>query len=219
MKIYTNRYCVYTHSVNGSVFYVGKGRSTRPFEARKRNKLWADMVESCSGVFDVDIISWHEDNESAIVAEAVLIREKNPSCNMVLTDGYTTSDHQKKRCSQTHKGKILSESTRVKISNSLIGRQSTLIGKPRAESTKEKIAASMKGKIPHNKGIPCSKETANMLRQSGMKRAKPIYCIEAATFYCSAKYASKALGIPWSTLKGHLAGTLSHARGYHFKYA
>ena len=38
-------YYVYTHSVNGKVFYVGKGRGNRDTQTRSRNRFWHNIVK------------------------------------------------------------------------------------------------------------------------------------------------------------------------------
>lgn len=37
-------YYVYTHSINGNVFYVGKGRGNRSHQTRSRNRHWHNVV-------------------------------------------------------------------------------------------------------------------------------------------------------------------------------
>lgn len=53
-----------------------------------------------------------------------------------------------------NKGKTVSIETRAKISANHKGNT----GKTHSDETRAKISAAMKGKIPHNKGIPKSKE-------------------------------------------------------------
>lgn len=75
-----NRICAYTHSLDGTVFYVGIGTTCRPFQSRARNKSWIALVTKAKH-FDVDIVSLHDTVESAQRAEAELIDQLKPRCN------------------------------------------------------------------------------------------------------------------------------------------
>lgn len=194
MKIYPNKFCVYTHSVNGVVFYVGKGRGYRALESSRRNYLWIEAVEN-AGSFDVDIVSWHDADADARLAETLLIRSLSPACNKLCHPEYAGTDNQKIAASLANKGKVVSVGTRSKIS------------------------FAMKGRSPHNKGNSATESQKASQRAAHAKTAKPVVCVSTGEAFESTKHAARLLSIPASTLRAHLSGTLSHAGGMEFRYA
>jgi len=79
---YFLNHCVYTHSIDGIVFYVGHGTPTRPYSSgvTNRNKIWMDTVRK-NNYFDVDIIGWYESKAEAILKERELIALYKPAAN------------------------------------------------------------------------------------------------------------------------------------------
>lgn len=73
-------YCVYTHSLNGDVFYVGQGKPRRPYDFSSRNHVWNEMVDSREDV-EVRIVEWFRTQDDALTAERKLIRELRPRAN------------------------------------------------------------------------------------------------------------------------------------------
>ena len=77
----TNKaYCVYTHSYQGTVFYVGKGIPSRPFDGLSRNKRWETFVQNITS-YEVSIIFWTDDEDLAYSEESRLIQLLKPLCN------------------------------------------------------------------------------------------------------------------------------------------
>lgn len=74
-------YCVYTHSANGKVFYVGCGRGNRPYSADNRNYLWHKKVAQV-GSFHVRIVQYYVDKDDALKRERVLILKHAADCNI-----------------------------------------------------------------------------------------------------------------------------------------
>jgi hypothetical protein len=81
MIIYKNKICVYAHSISGVIFYIGKGRSGRPFNIDNRNGAWHEAVNS-AGHFEVNILSWFDDDRAARQAERQQIRHYKPCANI-----------------------------------------------------------------------------------------------------------------------------------------
>lgn len=77
------QYCVYTHSHNGAVFYVGHGIPQRPFDMVRRNQAWKDYVTKLHR-YEVDIVLWTNDAKEAKRLESKLILELCPACNVRL---------------------------------------------------------------------------------------------------------------------------------------
>lgn len=89
ITIRMDKYCVYTHSIDGDVFYVGKGLSGRPFDAHSRNPEWL-AIAAGAGSFDVEIVGWYDSGEAALEAEAQLIKKLKPIANGGRVRGVST---------------------------------------------------------------------------------------------------------------------------------
>ena len=76
---------VYTHSINGVVFYVGCGIKSRPYSKHNRNKKWTSLVKANNGIFNVNICSTHKNKDEALTEESRLIRLIYPDCNIKTT--------------------------------------------------------------------------------------------------------------------------------------
>lgn len=74
-------FCVYTHAMDGVIFYVGKGDYARACSTRTRNRLWKDKVAGKD--FIVNVVSTHKTDFEAMRAEIALIKELKPECNLM----------------------------------------------------------------------------------------------------------------------------------------
>ncbi len=72
--------CVYAHSVNGVVVYVGKGMSQRPYEIRSRTKRWKAVIGE---VFEVEILGWFDSDSEARAFEKSKIMQLRPAGNYI----------------------------------------------------------------------------------------------------------------------------------------
>src|ERR1700730_16894674 len=77
--------CVYTHSENGKVFYVGQGTRFRPNDPGSRSRRWKAHAKSADGL-EVDIIHWTDDRDEAVRIESELIAAHPSACNIVKRD-------------------------------------------------------------------------------------------------------------------------------------
>ncbi len=84
MRILTNKFCVYTHDIDGVIFYVGKGKSYRPFDALSRSDVWKNHVQLNGGEFNVNIIRWYKKENAALSCERRLISKYKPNCNLCI---------------------------------------------------------------------------------------------------------------------------------------
>jgi len=75
-----DKFCVYTHSTGGHVFYVSSGRPRRPYQMGSHNLKWRDHVKK-NGRPDITIHAWVDDRTEARQLEERLINELKPSCN------------------------------------------------------------------------------------------------------------------------------------------
>ena len=80
MKSKGRKKYVYTHSHNGTVFYVGCGVSNRP-KSKSRTDKWHDHIDSIGGSYEVNIISSHTSKKRALAVERRLIKALRPKCN------------------------------------------------------------------------------------------------------------------------------------------
>ena len=75
---------LYTHSINGIVFYVGCGTKDRPYDKHSRSKQWKNKVSLNDWVYNIEIISEFNDKEKALIEELKLIRILMPECNLLV---------------------------------------------------------------------------------------------------------------------------------------
>jgi hypothetical protein len=73
--------CVYTHSTNGKVFYVGQGRPRRAYDRWCRNRRWLDHVKMV-GDYETTIHAWTDDRSEAQRVESEMIAAHDPPCNV-----------------------------------------------------------------------------------------------------------------------------------------
>lgn len=79
-----DRFCIYAHSTdNGTIFYIGKGKSGRPYEWGGRSNLWMRKVIDTG--FHVEILAWYDTAEEALHAERQVIMHLQPECNITGT--------------------------------------------------------------------------------------------------------------------------------------
>lgn len=83
-QIFVGKICVYSHSVNGRLIYIGKGTSSRSHDSKIRTPLWKSLVDES---FDVEILRWFESNSEALRFERERIREFRPPANVTHVRG------------------------------------------------------------------------------------------------------------------------------------
>ncbi len=147
-----NIFYVYEHvrKDTGLPFYVGKGKGRRAFIANKhhRSQWWLRVVEK-SGGFDVNFIYEGLSEKDAFEKEKEVIKKyRLNSIKLVnLTDGgdgasgHIKSDEWRAFMSKVHKGKIVTQEVREKISNSV--KNSGYIP---SEEARRKMSDAHKGK-------------------------------------------------------------------------
>ncbi len=157
---------VYLHKKadNGEPFYVGKGKGLRAYSAKHRSNWWTNVTtkHGC----DVVIIDNNLSEGDAFELEVFLISELGradlglgPLVNMTNggdgISGYKFTEEQRKRLSDTHKGKEYNSPLKKGSDNHMYGvkqsqdtinkRRLSLIGKKRSDIVKEQQSIRMTG--------------------------------------------------------------------------
>jgi len=130
MKKDLNNKVVYFHrkKTNGHIFYVGIGTPKRPYDKNNRSRLWKIIVKKYG--FDVDVVSENLTKEEAVKHEIFWINyfgriddKTGILCNFTNggegVDGYIPNftDDWKSKISQSKLNHIVSDETKLKISN------------------------------------------------------------------------------------------------------
>lgn len=164
-----NRFYVYEHLRLdiGAIFYVGKGTGKRCSvkSHHHRNEFWK-RTEKKAGGFSVRIVAKDVDEELAFLVEQERILQLRTVgirlCNMTDggdgTSGWVKTPEWRCKVGAAHRGKVISEETRKKISISLTGYQHTdevkarmsaskmgmknTLGHKHSDATKQKMSAA-----------------------------------------------------------------------------
>lgn len=72
--------CVYHHSIDGVVFYVGCGNPMRPYATTLRNRIWIEIATARQD-YKIDIVGWFDDEKSARAFERKEIERLLPEAN------------------------------------------------------------------------------------------------------------------------------------------
>lgn len=101
------KYYVYTHSLDGEIFYVGKGCRSRAVRFTFRSKKWNDFVGDNVDRIKVDIIQWFEDEMEAYDFETKLtaLYKSVGLCQVNGSIGTLLTDTAKRKISEKVKGK------------------------------------------------------------------------------------------------------------------
>ena len=149
-------YYVYFHinPITKEVFYVGKGKDKRAYGKNKRNQFWYNTVNKY-GEPIVVIVKKNLSNKYALELEKAYIkifgrRDLNEGCLVNLTNGgegtvgVIYSKESIKKMSDSKLGKIFSNETKQKMSESAKNRGSNRDGKLHSNETKQKMSESAK---------------------------------------------------------------------------
>jgi hypothetical protein len=89
--VQNQKFCVYSHSIDGEIFYVGMRNPHRPYDRGMRNPRWHTRVEK-SGAYEVIIHVWTDDRRTAQRIEREMIETHKPSCNGRLSLDWIAKD-------------------------------------------------------------------------------------------------------------------------------
>jgi hypothetical protein len=144
-----NNHYVYFHInlVSNEVFYVGKGKGRRAWKKTSRSEHWYNVVNKYG--YRVDIIHDNLSEKRAFDWEKLYISMFGRKNLVNHTDGgegqSNPSDETRKKMSNIHKGKIISEETRKKISDSTKGKKPNNYGIKVSNETRKKLSEINKG--------------------------------------------------------------------------
>lgn len=127
-----NNYCVYRHIRldTNEVFYIGVGNLKRPYSLKSRNKYWNNITNITN--YEIQILTKNLFREEACELEIILINYYGRKCNDTgklcnVSKGGDTwdkthmSDIQKEKISITHKNKIITKESKLKMSKAKEG--------------------------------------------------------------------------------------------------
>jgi hypothetical protein len=179
MEDIKNDFYVYMHIKEESdeIFYVGKGRKNRAFSKHGRNKHWNNIVQKYN--YKVDILYEGLTNDEACIIEKDFIKKIGRKDLMLGTlvnmtdggDGVVGNEpwnKGKKMDPSWNKGRIISEETKLKISESNKGRKQGPAWNKGLKHSDETIQ-KMKKRIPWNKGLKHSDESKIKMSNSRKK--------------------------------------------------
>jgi hypothetical protein len=75
------RYCVYAHTHEETIFYIGQGRLGRPFERYLRSPIWRKYIRSLDH-YTIHILGYFDTSEAAKAEEDKLLTILQPCCNI-----------------------------------------------------------------------------------------------------------------------------------------
>lgn len=162
-----------TNLVNGKI-YIGKHSTDRLDDGYMGSSRRVKLEYSAIGKenFEKTILAYSDDEEELKELEKFYITTLNATdpdvgYNIVCESGgfQTLSEEQKRKISQSLKGRPLSEHRKQKISAAMTGEKHPMYGKKHSEETKQKIRESMKGK-QQCLGKRHSEETKRKISQS-----------------------------------------------------
>lgn len=258
-----NCYSVYKHTFPNGKVYIGI--TSQAVERRWRNNGTGYLEKKKNGEYGQPLIArailkygWdnviHEvlfcnlSKEEAIKVEQNLIvqyksDDKRFGYN-IQHGGYAGrhSDESKKKISEAHKGKKLSEKHRKKLSEVRKGEGSYWYGKTFPEEIKNKLSEFRKGKKlseEHKKQISegmkgrmCSEDTKQKISNANRGKThseehkkkisdvmkKQVLCVETDIIYESISDASEKTGISLSGISAVCNGRRKTSGGYHWKF-
>lgn len=127
-----NNYCIYRHIRldTNEIFYIGIGNLKRPYSLKSRNKYWNNIANITN--YEIQILTKNLSRCDACELEIILINYYGRKCNNTgklcnvskggdTWDKTNMSDIQKEKISFTHKNKIVTKESKLKMSKAKEG--------------------------------------------------------------------------------------------------
>ena len=218
-------YCVYKHTFPNGKIYIGItsqkpehrwGKDGRGYRRKIKGEYAQPLMAHATIKYNWDDVR-HEilyDGLSKERAEQIEI--ELIACYKSNEREYGYNINEGGHASSGMKDRHLSEETKRKISNALIGANSPLYGKPISDETKRKIGDA-------NRGKQMSEEARQKLSESHKgkphpKIRRPVVCVETGVIYVSITEASEQTGALGCHISACCKGKRKTAGGYHWEY-
>lgn len=144
---------VYSHSLNGEIFYIGVGSRIRTSSFCHRNEKWHNFVKDLKDDVVVNIMLKTRNRKEGFDYEREMIIKHKPYANYYdgTPSGYKNPMYGKKhtkeaieRMSEVKKGKKLSAETKRKMSEARKGENAPMYGKKHTKETRDKMRKNRK---------------------------------------------------------------------------
>lgn len=246
----TNYYCVYIHTnkTNGKV-YIGQtcqdiNQRWRNGKGYVNNKLFYKAIQKYGwDNFEHKVIFTGLTKDEADKTEIELISfyaSNNPDKGYNLTiggdgtNGYRHTDEARNKISELQTGRILTETWKTHIGESLKGENAPWYNKSFSKEHRKHLSDAHIGQTPsmgflgkkHSEetkkrmsnikmGHGVSQETKNKI---GIANSKKVKCIETGMVYSGLPEASLKTGCPKSGISMCCNGKQNSCKGYHWEY-
>lgn len=159
------------------------------------------------------LMSEHHKEYYALHPESVLRGKDNPLYGTKMSEERKEALRQRNIGNQYAKGAKwrMSETTKLKISKAMKGKQNCL-GRKLSQETKDKIAAANRNRVYSEETI---KKMSDSQKGKCMVR---VICVETNIVYDGIVLASQDTGVPYSGISHCCRGCQKTAGGYHWKY-
>lgn len=199
MRKHVFKYCTYTHSINGFVFYVGHGTFNRPYEkgrrGKDRNTLWFDIVEGNDWRYEINIV-FESDDKKECLNEEIRLTEFYKS------KGEATANKNIGNYINEEQKQLLSDYAKTRV-----GDKNSFYGKHHSEETIEIIRAknigrkdspeANKKKAHYGKNNPSSHECVVVFDDGSIKEYDMVQTImKELNCQNASAYARGILGVP-----------------------
>lgn len=216
-KVEQHYNCIYYYEnkVNGKGYVGQTVNFINRFRSHKKpssNKYLIDMAISKYGIENFNVYILEENIKSLDELNAL---EKEHISRLETTDrikGYNIreggdnspmSEESRRKLSNSHRGKQVSNETKEKIREAMLGEGNPFYGKAHTEETKRKISESKKGQPSPRKGATLTSDTKQKLSEVRMGKytggnnpsARAVYCLTTSTKFETAKEASEWCGV------------------------
>lgn len=116
MIFFPKKFYVYTHSINGDIFYVGSGSGGRIGDL-DHNDIWHSIIAEAGGAYDAEIIAWFDTRREAYAREKLEILSRRPKANIAV---FQHSQSTKTKIGLGNSGKVRNEEMRRRQNDATI---------------------------------------------------------------------------------------------------
>ena len=239
------KWCIYKHTnkINGKT-YIGQAKGRPELRWGRKGSNYKSSVLFYRAIqkygwdnFCHEILFNDLTEDEANLLEIKLINEYNacdPKYGYNIREGGkngSLSESTKEKLRIANTGKHLTDKTKHKISESMMGELNHFYGKHHDEAAIQKMReakSNMSGKNNPMYGKHHSEETKEKIRQKRLgshislehklKVSNPVKCLETGNIYISAKEAARELNIDDGCIGRCCRGKLKTYKGLHWAY-